>query len=109
MSTEASEKKDAPSAPPQGAPCWIEIMSVDPPKLKVFFNIRKWFGLSILTVLKQFYSQLFPAWKWKAATAEYKEEDIAMYEFEQPKSKSSLPTMPLSSDSNGQQISQEEF
>ncbi|KAF2464331.1 uncharacterized protein BDR25DRAFT_346808 [Lindgomyces ingoldianus] len=64
MTTEPSKTAQAPVAPPEGSPCWIEIMSNDPPKLK------------------SFYEALFPAWSFKPATEQHK--DDFMYEFEKP-------------------------
>jgi len=52
--------------PPEGSPCWIEIMSRD------------------VEVCKKFYSALFPSWDFKPATDEYKADAIAMYSFTQP-------------------------
>ncbi|KAF2279820.1 uncharacterized protein EI97DRAFT_430831 [Westerdykella ornata] len=66
MSAEDS-KGSLQARPPRGAPCWIEIMSVDPPKLK------------------EFYAALFPAWKFKPVSKDYPEERVVMYEFEEPK------------------------
>ncbi|KAH7113289.1 Glyoxalase/Bleomycin resistance protein/Dihydroxybiphenyl dioxygenase [Dendryphion nanum] len=68
MATEATEtKQEAWPIPPVGAPCWIEVMSVDPPKLK------------------EFYAGLFPAWEFIPATEEYKEDMVVMYKFNEPK------------------------
>ncbi|KAF2113943.1 hypothetical protein BDV96DRAFT_647436 [Lophiotrema nucula] len=63
MSTEAAETKQTPSIPPVGAPCWIEIMSVDPAKLK------------------EFYASLFPAWNWKDPVQDGR---VIQYDFKQP-------------------------
>ncbi|KAF2263271.1 hypothetical protein CC78DRAFT_581677 [Lojkania enalia] len=67
MSTESAETKGTPPVPPVGAPCWIEIMSVDPAKLK------------------EFYAALFPAWNWKPSTAESEKDGMIFYDFDQPK------------------------
>ncbi|KAH8712002.1 Glyoxalase/Bleomycin resistance protein/Dihydroxybiphenyl dioxygenase [Phaeosphaeriaceae sp. PMI808] len=63
MSTEV--KKDACPVPPVGAPCWIEIMSSDPQKLK------------------EFYTAIFPAWNFRASKGNEGVE-VVHYEFEQP-------------------------
>ncbi|KAF2184132.1 hypothetical protein K469DRAFT_199749 [Zopfia rhizophila CBS 207.26] len=65
-SSGAPETNNPPPVPPEGSPCWIEIMSTNPPKLK------------------EFYASLFPSWNWKPANEEYKEDFIAMYDFKQP-------------------------
>ncbi|KAH7377718.1 hypothetical protein BKA66DRAFT_467688 [Pyrenochaeta sp. MPI-SDFR-AT-0127] len=61
--TSEIKKEDFP-VPLPGAPCWIEIMSEDPHKLK------------------EFYAALFPAWKFRAGEAG--REDMVHVEFEQP-------------------------
>ncbi|KAF2787465.1 hypothetical protein K505DRAFT_329664 [Melanomma pulvis-pyrius CBS 109.77] len=66
MSTDASKSTHTAPSPPDGSPCWIEIMSVEPQKLK------------------EFYTALFPSWGFKAATEQYKGDQVAMYEFEKP-------------------------
>ncbi|KAF1840205.1 uncharacterized protein K460DRAFT_421195 [Cucurbitaria berberidis CBS 394.84] len=58
-------KQDAPPVPPTGGPCWIEIMSAEPQKLK------------------DFYAALFPAWKFHAAE-EAGMEGIVQFTFQQP-------------------------
>ncbi|CAO2652143.1 Nn.00g004260.m01.CDS01 [Neocucurbitaria sp. VM-36] len=62
MSTESNQK--APPKPPIGSPCWIEIMSSEPTKLK------------------EFYAALFPAWKFTEPEAGMPEN--VQYMFEQP-------------------------
>ncbi|KAF2867334.1 hypothetical protein BDV95DRAFT_581945 [Massariosphaeria phaeospora] len=65
-SAPASDSAPQPGPPPQGAPCWIEILADEPRKLK------------------EFYAALFPAWQFKAAAEAYPEDQIAMFEFKQP-------------------------
>ncbi|KAF2677453.1 hypothetical protein K458DRAFT_491851 [Lentithecium fluviatile CBS 122367] len=64
MSTEDS--KSTPPIPPQGAPCWIEVCSVDPSKLK------------------EFYAAIFPAWKFSDGTNEASATPVVHITFEQP-------------------------
>lgn len=67
MSTEtASSTSKAPKAPPHGAPCWIELFSTDPPKLK------------------EFYAAIFPAWDFSKPET-YKDSDMEIFHFQEPK------------------------
>ncbi|KAF2251626.1 hypothetical protein BU26DRAFT_516415 [Trematosphaeria pertusa] len=63
MSNEASETGAKMPPTPQGAPCWIEIPSVEPKKLK------------------EFYAALFPAWNFRSAA---EEDPVVHYTFAQP-------------------------
>jgi len=62
MSAEGNDQKKTP----QGAPCWIEIPAKD------------------TLACKNFYSGLFPSWKFRPGDEEYKEENMIMYMFEKP-------------------------
>jgi len=64
MSDKAQQNSTAYSAP-LGAPCWIEIISSEPHKLK------------------DFYAALFPAWKFREADIEASSETVHIH-FEQP-------------------------
>ncbi|ORY18221.1 hypothetical protein BCR34DRAFT_361470 [Clohesyomyces aquaticus] len=73
MSTSETPKSEAPSQtqtptiPPEGSPCWVEIMSTDPPKLK------------------SFYESLFPSWSFKNLVAgDARGNDVVHYEFAKP-------------------------
>ncbi|KAJ4375917.1 hypothetical protein N0V83_001195 [Neocucurbitaria cava] len=79
MST--NPKPAAPPMPPTGAPYWINIMAIDPQKLKVcmgpYFEYHQ-----LLTLRKEFYSTLFPAWQFQPAEAGM--EGMVQFAFEQP-------------------------
>ncbi|KAH7065688.1 hypothetical protein BKA63DRAFT_571840 [Paraphoma chrysanthemicola] len=60
----STDTKDTPPVPPVGAPCWVEIMSSEPSKLK------------------DFYAALFPAWNFKPVESD--KPEVVQYTFEQP-------------------------
>lgn len=78
---------------PQGSPCWIEILAEDTVALKVkqfpFAKKSKHFTSQHTkepaNTLQNFYAAIFPAWEFRPATEQYKEDAIVMYSFTEPK------------------------
>ena len=82
MATEASSTNQKPPVPPQGAPCWIEICSTDPEKLKG--SSLRLLSSDVLMSRQDFYAALFPAWKFVEKANETAGAPVVHFTFEQP-------------------------